>query len=100
MPALIWADYTAGLSPIPYDMVDAIGMYAAARILRVYADSFYTGIASYQNAVDATTQNIRTTAAPGFSAFEARIGWYTKQVDTYISHAKDEYKRFMIGSLG
>ncbi len=92
MPALIWIDYTAGMNPIPYDMVEVIGKNAAIKLLHALSDALDPGIVSKSlKADDLEETETLARSIGGQELFGARIATYTKEVQEYVAMAKRYY---------
>lgn len=92
MPALIWVDYVAGMNPIPYDLVEAIGKNAAIKILHVLSDAIDPGVVSGSINADGLTETFTLARSiGGQELFGARISVYEREVKDYIAMAKRYY---------
>lgn len=58
VPQFTQITYTAGIDPIPMDMIDAIAMLAAAKVLEVYNRAYYPGVQSFTHNVDGFNQTV------------------------------------------
>ncbi|WP_304459073.1 hypothetical protein [Alicyclobacillus sendaiensis] len=58
VPQFTQMTYTAGISPIPDDMIDAIAQLAAAKVLEVYQNAFYPGVQSFSHSADGFNQSV------------------------------------------
>jgi len=82
VPQFTQITYTAGIYPIPEDMVDAIACLAAAKILEVFNNAFYPGVQSFTHNVDGFDQSVNLRTDGPFSRaiekFETRASDYIK----------------------
>ncbi|MCL6444823.1 MAG: hypothetical protein K6T83_15440, partial [Alicyclobacillus sp.] len=95
MPALIFADYVAGMWPIPQQLVHAIGMQTAIYFLEVFSDMLAQGMREYV-AESAGIRVMKRFAEPDSRqgstlAFHPRIKQYEKQINQIIFDFQQAY---------
>ncbi len=92
MPALIWIDYVAGMNPVPYDLIEAIGKNAAIKILHVLSDAIQPGIVSTNLVADGLTETMTLARSiGGLELFGARIAVYQKELTEFLATARRYY---------
>lgn len=97
VPQFTQITYTAGVSPIPEDMRDAIAMLAAAKVLDVYNAAYYPGIQSFSHSVDGFNQNVNLRAD---GPFASQIKRFEGQAYAYIKAWREAHNGIRMASLG
>lgn len=97
VPAFTQVSYTAGILPIPDDMVDAIAMLAAAKVLEIYNMSYYPGVQSFTHNVDGFNQAV--TLRQG-GPFVDDIGRLKDNAYGYINAWRQAHNGIRMAQLG
>ncbi len=97
VPQFTQISYTAGIDPIPDDMVDAISMLAAAKVLQVYNRSYYPGIQTMTNAENGFSQNVSFRQG---GPFAQDIKDLTQYAYDYIKEWRQAHNGIRMAQLG
>ena len=97
VPQFSQMSYTAGILPIPEDMIDALAMLAAAKTLQVYNRAYYPGVESFSHNVDGFSQNVKLRAK---GPFAQDIVDLTTQALNYIQMWRTGHNGLRMESLG
>jgi hypothetical protein len=97
VPQFTQMTYTAGILPIPDDMIDALAMLAAAKTLQVYNRAYYPGAQSFTHAVDGFNQTIQLRPRGPFADDIAAL---TQQALAYIALYRESHNGLRMESLG
>ena len=93
VPGVYRVGYTAGLSPVPADIRDLVGMWASMGPLNVGGDLIVgAGIASQSLSMDGISQSVSTTSSATNAGYGARILAYTRQVKEMLPKMRQYYK--------
>lgn len=93
IPDAFRIDYTAGLSPVPHDLKEAVGMLACFGPLSTAGDLIAgAGIANVSLSIDGLSQSIGTTSSATNSGFGARTLSYTRALKDLIPALEGYYK--------
>ena len=84
--------YCTGWDKCPVDLVDAIAMMAAIKILAITGDLIYgAGIGNQSISIDGISQSYSTTKGGGNGAFAGRIKQYAEDLGKKLEQLKAEY---------
>ncbi len=97
VPQFTQISYTAGVSPAPDDMVDAVACMAAALVLEVYNLAYYPGMQSFSNSGAGFSQNVTLRAEGPFSA---QIKHFRGRAEEYMQSWRASHSGLRIASLG
>ncbi len=97
VPQFTQMSYTAGVDPVPDDMVDAVAYLAAAKVLEVYNAAFYPGVQSFLHSVDGFNQSV-TLRNKG--PFTDQIAAYKTNADDYMKAWRQGHSGVRMASLG
>jgi len=82
VPQFTQITYTAGIYPVPEDMVDAISCLASAKVLEVFNNAFYPGVQSFTHSVDGFNQSVNLRGD----------GPFTRAIETFQTRAYEYIK--------
>lgn len=97
VPQFTQMTYTAGILPIPDDMIDALAMLAAAKTLQVYNRAYYPGVQSFTHSVGGFNQTVQLR---GRGPFAQDIEDLTQQALAYIAMYREAHNGIRMESLG
>lgn len=97
VPQFTQINYTAGVSPVPDDMIDAIAMLASAKVLQIYNAAFYPGVQSFKHSVDGFDQDVTLRSG---GPFTAQINMFQSQAYSYINAWRQAHNGVRFASLG
>lgn len=85
MPGLLFADYVAGMWPIPDLLIHAISMRAAIHLFQLASDALQQGMMQTEASFEGDVNERRVfTTRPEAAAFESRIQRYEKEIDRVV----------------
>ena len=97
VPQFTQMTYTAGILPIPDDMIDALAMLAASKVLAIYDTAYYPGVESFSHTVDGVLQSVSLRQG---GPFTARLEWFQQQAYQYIAMYRAAHNGVRMESLG
>ena len=97
VPQFTQMSYTAGVSPVPADMVDAVAQLSAAKVLEVYEAAFYPGVQSMSHNVDGFNQSVQFRQG---GPFAAQIKRFTDNADAYMKAWRQGHSGVRMAQLG
>ncbi|MCL6442458.1 MAG: hypothetical protein K6T83_03165 [Alicyclobacillus sp.] len=97
VPAFTQVCYTAGISPISTDMVDAVARLAAAYVLEVYDAAYYPGVQSFSHNVDGFNQQVQFRQG---GPFAAQIKRFREHAEKYIAKWRQAHNGIRMAQLG
>ena len=97
VPQFTQISYTAGIYPIPDDMVDAVACLASSLVLEVYDTAYYPGVASFANQGAGFSQSV-TLRQEG--PFARQIKHFRTRAETYMKSWRESHSGLTIASLG
>ncbi len=97
VPQFTQVAYTAGVSPVPDDMVDAVAQLATAKVLEVYNTAYYPGVATFSNSSPGFAQSVTLRSGGPFSE---RIKDLKQNADDYIKSWRSSHVQVRARSLG
>jgi hypothetical protein len=97
VPQFTQMTYTAGISPVPDDMLDAIAQLAAAKVLETYSLAYYPGVQSFTNAADGFNQSVNLRSGGPFADV---IAMYRANADGYLKAWRSAHNGLGIAQLG
>lgn len=89
--------YTAGIYPLPMDMIDAIAMLAASKVLAVYDTALWPGVRSFTNTAGRFSQQV-TMRDRG--PFREQIDYYQSEALRYIKFFRNAHGFPSFAQLG
>lgn len=93
--------YITGFDNIPYDILDAIGKYAAISLFHQLGDLILgAGIANQSISLDGLSQSIGTTSSATNAGYGARIEGYVKHLKNAIPNLEGKYRGIVMTILG
>jgi len=95
-------DYTTGYEKsdfIPKDLRDAIGMFAAIKILGWVGDGLMAGFSSSSVSLDNLSESFSSTQSATSAYFGARIKSYIDQLKEFRKHNKYKYANVPMGFI-
>ena len=85
--------YVTGFGPIPKDILEAVGKFAAISIFHIAGDLILgAGIASMSLGIDGLSQSISTTSSATNAGYGARIEGYWNDLKIALPKLRDYYK--------
>lgn len=85
--------YLTGFNPIPRDILEVVGKFAAISIFHIAGDLILgAGIASMSLGLDGLSQSISTTSSATNSGYGARIEGYWNDLKEALPKLRDYYK--------
>ena len=97
VPQFSQMSYTAGIYPLPDDLIDALAMLAASKTLAVYDLAYYPGVASFSHNVDGVTQAVTLR---GKGPFAETRDYLQQQAYAYIQMYRAGHNGIRAESLG
>lgn len=97
VPQFTQMSYTAGLSPLGDDLIDALAMLAAAKTLQVYNLAYYPGLQSFTHNVDGFNQ---TVALRNGGPFTDAIQQLQQEVERFLLRYRTAHNGIRMESLG
>lgn len=97
VPQFTQITYTAGISPVPEDMIDAIAQLSAVKVLTTYSLSYYPGVQSFAHSVDGFNQSVNLRNGGPFADV---IKMYQDHVNDYIRAWRSAHNGPVMAQLG
>lgn len=97
VPQFQQISYTAGIDLIGDDLIDALAMLAASKVLEVYNMAYYPGIQSFSHSVDGFNQSVTLRSKGPFSD---QIADWRKQAKDWVNSWRKANSGIAIASLG
>ena len=97
VPQFTQISYTAGIYPIPDDMVDAVACLAASLVLEVYEGAYYPGVQNFTNTGAGFSQSVNLRQE---GPFARQIKRFRERAEEYMQSWRDSHTGVRIASLG